>query len=163
MPQLDVTTFASQIFWLIVAFSVLYYLLTEKALPRVAEILEARQDRIAADLDEAQRLRAEAQQVLQRHEHEMDEARSHAQAILQRTQVALEDQAAKRHAELEERLQRQLTEAENRIAEAKQAALAELEDVAVTTAQAATERVAGVKVDKRTAQAAVKQLQGEAA
>jgi F-type H+-transporting ATPase subunit b len=163
MPQLDVATYASQIFWLIVAFSVLYYLLTRKALPRVVEVLEARQDRIAADLDEAQRMRAEAQQVLEQHERAMDEARSHAQAILHRTQVALEDQAAKRHAELEERLQRQLGEAENRIAAAKQAALAELEDVAVTTAQAATERVAGVKVKKNAAQAVVRQLQGEAA
>lgn len=163
MPQLDVTTYASQIFWLLVAFSVLYHLLTTKALPRVVEVLEARQDRIAADLDEAQRLRAEARQLLSQHERAMDEARSQAQAILQRTQLALEDQAAKRHAELEERLQRQLTEAEGRIAEAKQAALDELEEVAVTTAQAATERVAGVQVNKQAAQAAVRQLSGEAA
>ena len=64
MPQLDTTWFASQIFWLIIAFSVLYYLLSRKALPRLAEILEARQDRIAADLDEAERLRREAEEAL---------------------------------------------------------------------------------------------------
>ncbi len=45
MPQLEVATYASQIFWLIVAFSTLYWLLSRRALPRVAEILEARQDR----------------------------------------------------------------------------------------------------------------------
>lgn len=163
MPQLDVTTYASQIFWLIVAFSVLYYLLTRKALPRVAEVLEARQDRIAADLDQAQHLRLAAQQALHQHEAAMDEARSRAQAILQRTHVALEEEAAKRQADLEQRLQRQLAEAESRIAEAKEKALAELEDVAVTTAQAATERLAGIKVNKRTAQAALKQVLGEAA
>lgn len=163
MPQLDVSTYASQIFWLIVAFSVLYYLLTRKALPRVAEELERREDQIAKDLDEAKRLRGEANDALAKHEAAMDKARTEAQAILARTQAALEDDAAKRQSEMEERLQRQMAEAESRIGEAKQQALAELEEVAVTTAQAAAERVAGIKVNKRTAQAALKRVQGEAA
>lgn len=163
MPQLDVSTFASQIFWLIITFSVLYYLLTRKALPRVAEVLEARQDRIAKDLDEAKRLRADAQDAYSKHEEAMDHARSEALAILSRTQLALQDDAAKHQHEMEERLQRQIGEAEARIAEAKREAMTELEEVAVTTAQAAAERVAGVKVNKRTAQAALKRVRGEAA
>ena len=57
MPQLDSDTFLSQIFWLIVTFGVLYWLLKTKALPKVSEVLEARQDRIASDLDRAATLR----------------------------------------------------------------------------------------------------------
>ena len=56
MPQLEVSTYISQIFWLIVSFGLLYYLLSRKALPKVAEILETRADRVRSDLDEAQRL-----------------------------------------------------------------------------------------------------------
>ena len=56
LPQLDALTFPSQIFWLIVCFATLYYLLSKRALPRVGDILEARQERIAADLDRAAQL-----------------------------------------------------------------------------------------------------------
>ena len=78
MPQLEVGTYASQIFWLIIAFSTLYYLLSRKALPRIAEILEARQDRIAADLDQAQRLRADTEETLSIYEERMAKAREYS-------------------------------------------------------------------------------------
>src|SRR4051794_27035857 len=57
LPQFDVSTFASQIFWLILACWALYYLLVRKGLPRIDSILEERQRRITADLDHAAALR----------------------------------------------------------------------------------------------------------
>ena len=84
MPQLDVSTFPSQIFWLIICFSVLYYLLSRRALPRISETLEARQDRIAADLDQAQRLRREAEAALASYEEAMAKAQDRAQRAARR-------------------------------------------------------------------------------
>jgi F-type H+-transporting ATPase subunit b len=163
MPQLDTTWFASQIFWLIIAFSTLYYLLSRKALPRLGEVLEARQDRIIADLDEAQRLRRDAEEALASYERLVAGAQDEAHSLLAETQARLQASAAERQAELDRRLASQLAEAEARIAAAKQRALAELEDAAVTAAQAAAERLAGLKVPKRTAQAALRQVLEEAA
>lgn len=163
MPQLDVTWFASQIFWLIIAFSTLYYLLSRKGLPRLVEILEARQDRIAADLDEAERLRRDAEEALASYEKLIADAQAEAHGLLGETQSRLQASAAERQAEVDEQLGRQLADAEARIAAAKESALAELEDAAVTAAQAAAERLAGLKVPKRTAQAALRQVLEEAA
>jgi F-type H+-transporting ATPase subunit b len=163
MPQLDTTWFASQIFWLIIAFSTLYYLLSRKALPRLGEVLEARQDRIIADLDEAQRLRRDAEEALASYERLVAGAQDEAHRLLAETQARLQASAAERQAELDRRLGSQLAEAEARINAAKQRALAELEDAAVTAAQAAAERLAGLKVPKRTAQAALRQVLEEAA
>jgi F-type H+-transporting ATPase subunit b len=163
MPQLNPDWFASQIFWLIIAFAALYYLLSRKALPRIAEILEARQDRIAADLDQAQRLRREAEEVLERHEAAMARAHDEAHQLLTETQARLQAEAAERQAELSARLSRQLAEAEARIGEAKQTALEELEDAAASVAQTAAEHLAGIKVTKRSAQAAVKEVRRRAA
>jgi F-type H+-transporting ATPase subunit b len=163
MPQLDATWFASQIFWLIVAFSTLYYLLSRKALPRLGEILEARQDRIAADLDEAERLRRDAEEALASYEKLIADAQGEAHELLTETQARLAATAAERQAELDAKLSKQLAEAEARIEAAKQRALAELEDAAVTAAQAAAERLAGLKVAKKTAQAALREVLEEAA
>jgi F-type H+-transporting ATPase subunit b len=163
MPQLDATWFASQIFWLIVAFSTLYYLLSRKALPRLGEILEARQDRIAADLDEAERLRRDAEEALAGYEKLIAGAKGEAHGLVAETQARLAASAAERQAEVDAQLARQLAEAEARIAAAKDSALAELEDAAIGAAQAAAERLAGLKVPKRTAQAALRQVLKEAA
>lgn len=158
MPQLDAYWYASQIFWLIIFFSLLYWLLSRRALPRVAEILEARQDRIAADLDQAQRMRAEAEQALEVHQETLAKARARAHELIAQTQAELQAEAAERQADLDRRLTRQLAEAEAAIAEAKRSALGELEEAAVSAAQAAVERLVGIKVTKRAAQAALREV-----
>lgn len=163
MPQLDVSTFASQIFWLIICFGTLYYLLSRKALPRVAEILEARQDRIAADLDEAQRLRVEAEAALSEYRTAVAKAQAEAQALLSESQDRLQAETAAGQAELDARLADQIAAAEGQIAEARKAAMKELQTTAVTVAQAATEHLAGVKVTKKAAEAALRDVLAEAA
>ena len=59
-PPFDSSTFASQLLWLAISFGLFYWLLSTKVLPRISGILEARADRIARDLAEAQRLKAES-------------------------------------------------------------------------------------------------------
>ena len=163
MPQLEVSTYISQIFWLIVTFSLLYYLLSKKALPRIADVLEARADRIRADLDEAQRLKKDAEDALGRYEQVMAEAQSKAQAQIAETQAKLQAEAADAQAKLDEKLSKQITQAEERIAKARADALKDLDDAALTTAQAATERLAGLKVTKTDAKAALAAVLKEAA
>ena len=163
MPQLDVSTFPSQIFWLIICFSILYYLLSRRALPRVSEVLEARQDRIAADLDQAQRLRRDAETALAKYEEAIAKAQDRAQALLADNQSRLQAEAAARQAELDQQLSNQLTEAEARIAAARDRALAELEDAAIEAARAAAARLAGVTVSAEAARRALGAVRQEAA
>jgi F-type H+-transporting ATPase subunit b len=163
MPQLDVATYATQIFWLVVAFSVLFYLLRKKALPRVAEILEARQDRMAADLDRAQALRAEAEQTLATYEKLLAEAQEKARAGFAETQARLSEEEASRHAEAERDIHARIAEAEARIDAAKNAALAEIREVAIEVSRAAVTRLIGVEVNRADAEQAVESVSREAA
>ena len=163
MPQLDVSSFPSQIFWLIICFSVLYYLLSRRALPRIGETLEARQDRIAADLDQAQRLRRDAEMALASYEEAMAKAQDRAQRLLAEAQSRLQAQAAERQAELDQQLARQLAEAEARITAARDRALAELEDAAIDVARAAAARLGGVEVSADAARRALRAVRQEAA
>ena len=43
MPQLDFSTYTSQVFWLIVTFSILFLLVWRVIAPKVTDALEARQ------------------------------------------------------------------------------------------------------------------------
>ncbi len=161
LPQLDVSTYPSQIFWLILSFAVLYYLLTRKGLPRVSEILEARQDRIAADLDRAARLRQEAEETLQRYEAMIEEAQTRARAQLQAAQERIGSDFTARQAALERELHEKIREAEQRIAAAREKALGEIDEVAAELVQVAVERLASLKITKKDARAAVGRVAGE--
>jgi F-type H+-transporting ATPase subunit b len=163
MPQLDAGTYTSQIFWLILSFGALFWLLRRKALPRVAEVLEIRQDRIAADLDRAASLRGEAEEVLRRYEALVAEARAKGAERLKAAQERLVAEAAARRAPLEQELQKRLAEAERRIAAARRAALGEIQDVAAETAQLAALRLAGIEVDAAAARQAMEAVLREAA
>lgn len=163
MPQLDSSTFASQIFWLIVAFATLYYLLKTKALPRVSEILETRQDRIAADLDRAARLRADAEEALERHEKVVAEAQHNAQQRIKEAHERLAADIAKRQTELEADLAKKLHDADRRIGAAKREALGEIAGVAAEVVQVAVKRLGGIEISETEARAAVDRLAAEGA
>ncbi len=155
MPQLDPEVFSPQIVWLAITFVVLYVLMTRIALPRVGEMLEARQDKITHDLDAAATYKAEAEQVLADYEATMAKARSEAQSMLARAADERAREAARRQAELDARLDEELREAEARIAKAKEDAMAGLERVAGEIARDVAQRLAGLEVDARAAKAAV--------
>lgn len=163
LPQLDVSTFPSQIVWLIVAFGTLYWLMTRKALPRLTDILEAREERIASDLDRAAALRTEAEAALQRYQQVVADAHDKAAERLQEVQDRLAAEAAERQARLEAELETKLTDAEGRIRTARDTALGEVQGVAAEIARSAVLRLAGLEVDEREVQAALAKVQEEAA
>ncbi|HRY23858.1 MAG: hypothetical protein R3D28_16605 [Geminicoccaceae bacterium] len=163
MPQLDASTFATQILWLIISFVVLYYLLKRKALPRVADILEARQERISADLDRAAALRVDAEAAFEQYEAVVAEAQAKAQAEIKATREAIAADVAGRTATLDRDLAARIAAAERTVAAARDKALGELEGVAVEVAQAATERLIGVQVGDEEARAALARARQEVA
>lgn len=146
MPQLDFTTAPTQIFWTIVAFIALYWLLSRKALPRVAETLELRHGRISADLDQAAKLRVEAEGALQRYEAMLAETRARAAEALEKTRSDVQAGLARRQAELDAELGRKVETAEAEIGQARDKAVAALTSVAADAARIAVRRLTGIEV-----------------
>ncbi|MFQ5764023.1 MAG: F0F1 ATP synthase subunit B', partial [Rhodospirillales bacterium] len=62
MPQLDVNTYLPQIVWLVITFTVLFLIMWRVAVPRIADVLEARQKRIDDNLDKAAESKKEAEE-----------------------------------------------------------------------------------------------------
>lgn len=163
LPQLDVRTFPSQIVWLILAFGTLYWLMIRKALPRLTDILEAREERIASDLDRAATLRGEAESALERYEQVVADAHNKAAERLKEVQDRLAAEAAQRQAKLEADLEAKLDDAEGRIRTARDAALGEVQNVAAEVARSAVQRLSGLEASEREVQDALARVQAEAA
>ncbi len=78
MPQFDTTTFASQIFWLVVCFAVVFVFVWRIALPRISATLENRQRKISDDLARAGELADQTDEVMAAYEARLAEARANA-------------------------------------------------------------------------------------
>jgi F-type H+-transporting ATPase subunit b len=142
-PPFNPTTFASQLFWLVIAFVVLYVLMAKWALPRIGAIIESRQKRIADDLAGAASLKAESDAAIAAYEKALAEARARAQAIANETrdkQAAAAEATRKR---LEGELNAKLAEAEKTIAATKQAAMLNVRGIAADATKAIVERLIG--------------------
>jgi F-type H+-transporting ATPase subunit b len=161
MPQLDVTFFATQVFWLAISFLVLFVLMWKVALPRVGDILTQRQERIDDDLQKAEKLRNDAAEVLAVYERTVADGRTRAQEILRETGERLARESAQRQAALAETLKRQTDDAERHIDAALREALANVRAVAADAAQAAAAKLIGAEVGRADADRAVQQAMAE--
>src|SRR6185437_5549120 len=155
MPQLDVSTFPTQLFWLLISFVLLYLLMARLGLTRVGRILTQRRGRIDGDLEKADQMKAEAEAVIAAYERALAEARAQAQQTLKETTERLNAQSAERQRQVAEKLAGETAAAERRIEAAKTAALADLRNVAVDVARAAAAKLSGAEIDAGGATAAV--------
>ncbi len=158
MPQLDVSTYASQIFWLLLTFVPLYYLLARKALPRIADVLESRQDYQDDLLEKAAELKNEAADVLAQYEAGLAESRSKAQQVVKKAADEMAAEAAKRHQAFGEELADRTQEAEARIAAARQEAVGNLRQVAIEVAGMATTKLTAAEANADSVAAAVDKI-----
>ena len=154
-PPFDSSTFPSQLLWLAITFGLFYLFLKKVVLPRVGGILEVRRDRIAQDLDQAARMKGEADAAVAAYEQELAEARAKSNAIAQQARDKAKADADAERSTVEAALENKLAEAESHIASIKTSAMKEVGAIAEQTAAAIVQELVGAKVDKADVAAAV--------
>lgn len=132
-PPFDPATFASQLLWLAITFGIFYLLMSRLAIPRVGEIIETRRNRITQDLDEANRLKGEADAAQAAYEHELAEARNRATSIGNKARDEAKAKIEAERHKVEAGLAAKLADAEARIAGIKAKALKEVGTIAAAT------------------------------
>jgi F-type H+-transporting ATPase subunit b len=154
-PPFQKDTFASQLVSLLIAFVALYLIVSRIALPRVGNLIDARQKAIEGDLAEAQKLKDASDAALKAYESELAAARSRAQAIGTETREKLSAASEAERKTLEQRLAVKLAEAEKTIASTREAAMSNVRGIAAETAAAIVQRLTGVLPDGKSVDSAV--------
>ncbi len=154
MPQLDFSTFPNQVFWLVVTLVVIYLVLSRVALPRIAEVLAARQGAITSDIATAEELKQKAANAEEAYERALAEARAEAGRIAAeaKAEMQAEVDAAIERADAE--IASRAAESEARIDEIRKGAAEAVRDVARSAASDVVAAL-GVKVDGAAIDAAV--------
>ena len=82
MPQLDPTYWASQAFWLILVFSILYLSISKFYLPKIKKNLDDRENKIKEDLDEANTLKSISEKKIKEYEFILENSKKEVTKIL---------------------------------------------------------------------------------
>jgi len=140
-------------FWVAVAFLlfvlVLFYVGAHK---KILEALDSRAAGIKADLDEARRLRDEAQKLLAEYKRKQSEAENEAAAIVSEAKAEAERVAAEAKTKVEDFVARRTKMAETKIGQAEALALADVRAAAAEAAVAAAEKILTVAAKGKVAE-----------
>ena len=130
MPQLDFATFGNQIFWLLVALALIYFILSRVALPRIGRILGDRQGLMTADLAAAEDFKRKAREAEAAYEKALADARAEANKIVAANKAEIDAELKGAIARADAEIAARTQESERRIAEIRQSAASDARTVA---------------------------------
>lgn len=156
MPQFDFgNVFIPQLFWLAVFFVILYFGIVRLTLPKLGQVIDQRESKIAADLSGAQTAKEQADGLTDANQALIAERRETARASMANAQAAAAAARAEKIAAADAASHRQIADAEARISAARSAAEVSLADAAVESTKAIVARLTGSEPTDADARAAV--------
>ncbi len=158
MPQISqiLETYASQAFWMLITFGIIYFVIAKSMLPKITSNIDVREQKIASDLAAAEKARAVALDAEGGSGKTLVDARAEVQAkaAVAKAKAAKDSEArcAKADAEIADKL----SVAEAAIAKAQAKAMSEVDAVATDAAADLVAKIGGLKVTTAEAGKAVK-------
>ena len=110
MPQLNPDFFLSQLFWLIVTFSFLFFFLWKISLPRISKVLEKRENKINNDIEAAKKLQTEAEQIQNEIDKLLNNAQDQASNMIKESTLNLKNQTATELAKIDNEISKKIDE-----------------------------------------------------
>jgi F-type H+-transporting ATPase subunit b len=138
--------------WLLIALAILIAVVWKPVSRAIVGALDGHAAKVRAELDEARRLRDEAQSLLAEHKRQLAAGQEHARSISEHAHREAERQAERHRAELEASLARRTEQALGRIAQEEARAVQDVRNQAATLAIRATRRLLADQVDSDHAQ-----------
>ncbi len=158
MPQLSQLSdvYLSQFLWLAVALGFIFFVIARGMVPKIQATVDAREQRIAGDLEAAQAARAAAETTEAEWRQRMDASRAEAARLAQEAKAESGRESEARVKAAAAKINLKVESAQAKIRDALDAARTEIGAVAAEATQAMVARLAGLSVDKKDAADAVK-------
>jgi F-type H+-transporting ATPase subunit b len=155
MPQLDPTYWASQAFWLILIFTLLYLILSKMFIPKIKESIDDRENKIKDDLDEAQKLKLVAEEKLKEYEITIENAKKEVLKIIFDGKNKLSSEIQNKKKKFEKEIEIELKNAEKEIENLKSDSLTNISTISEEMTSKVVELVSGEPLNQSSVKAAV--------
>ena len=155
MPQLNPEFWAAQIFWLILTFSSLYLIIWKVFLPKITLSLENRKSRVVNDLDEAQKLKENAEKKLNEYNKIIEESKKEAKKIIEDSKKKLDRDIENKKQKFNDEIEKELMAAEKEIKDLKKSSISSINNIAAETSAEIIKQIVNIEVNKSSVSAIV--------
>ena len=158
MPQLNPEFWTAQIFWLILIFSSLYLIIWKIFLPKITYSIENRKSRIVSDLDEAQKLKENAEKKLKEYNEIIENSKKEAKKIIEDNKKKLDSDIEKKKLKFSEEIEKELIIAETEIKNLKKSSILNINKIATEISSEIVKKIIGVEINKSNVTAIVEDI-----
>ena len=161
MPQLDPTYWASQAFWLILVFTILYVSISRFYLPKIKDNLNNRENKIKEDLENAIKLKEQAEIKLKEYELILKNAKKDVSKIHFESKNNLDKDIKSKKDKIEKEIENKVVKAQKEIKEFKKNSINSVKTISGNIASEIIENITGDKLNESSIKAAVEDVSKE--
>ena len=158
MPQLDPTYWASQAFWLILVFSILYVSISKFYLPKIKNNLENRENKIKEDLEDASKFKEESEIKLKEYDKILESAKKEVSKIHFESKNILKKNIEEKKRDIEQQIEKDFTKTQKEIIDLKKNSLATIQNISENIASNIIENISGDKLNESSIKATVEDI-----
>ena len=158
MPQLDPRYWASQAFWLILVFSILYISISRFYLPKIKNNLDNRENKIKEDLENANKFKEQSEDKLKEYEIILENAKKEVNKILFESKNILNKNIQSKKQSMEKEIEKEIAIAQQEIIELKKKSISSIQNISENIASNIIENISGDKLNESSIKAAVEDV-----
>ena len=158
MPQLDPTYWASQAFWLILIFTILYISIAKFYLPKIKNNLDDRENKIKEDLDDANKFKELSEAKFKEYEKILEDAKKEVIKIHIDQKNSLDNDIKNKKATLEKEIEDEILKAQKEIDDLKKSSISDIRSISENIASSIIENISGDKLNESSIKAAVEDV-----
>ena len=158
MPQLDPKYWASQAFWLILVFTILYISIAKFYLPKIKNNLDNRENRIKDDLDDANKFKELSELKLKEYEKILEDAKKEVIKIHLESKNILDKDIQTKKVVIEKEIEQEIIKAQKEISDLKKNSVSDIQKISENIASNIIETISGDKLNESSIKAAVEDV-----
>jgi len=158
MPQLNPKFWTAQVFWLVLIFSILYLITWKIFLPKITYSIENRKSRIVNDLDEAEKLKEDAENKLKEYNKIIENSKQEAKRIMEDARKKLDQDIENKKKDFNNQIDKEIASVEKEIKNLKETSLSNISKIASETSAELMKKIINTEVNKSNVTAVVDNL-----
>ena len=158
MPQLDPKYWASQAFWLILVFTILYISIAKFYLPKIKNNLDNRDNRIKSDLDDANKFKELSETKLREYEKILEDAKKEVIKIQSESKNILNKEIQKKKEVIEKEIEKEIIKSQKEIGDLKKNSISDIQKISENIASNIIETISGDKLNESSVKATVEDV-----
>ena len=158
MPQLDPTYWASQAFWLILVFTILYISISKFYLPKIKNNLDNRDSKIKEDLENANKFKEQSETKLKEYNLILEVAKKEVSKIHLESKNALDKDLQLKKEVVEKEIEKEIINAQKEISDLKKNSIASIKSVSENIVSTIIENITGDKLNENSIKATVEDI-----